>query len=96
MSPRKIFRIRKKEKDPAVRDRLLLVILVERDGMSMSGAARHLGAAPVVGSQVVQSLSGRGQEGTADPPPLRKTAEGSEGDYGGDKETGNREGLRDG
>ena len=63
LSPRKIFRIRKKEKDPAVRDRLLLVILVERDGMSMSGAARHLGAAPSWGVKWYNRYQDEGRKG---------------------------------
>ena len=46
LSPRKLLKIRKKEKDPAVRDRIMLNVHIERDGMSMSMAARHLGMAP--------------------------------------------------
>ena len=46
LSPRKLLKIRRKEKDPAVRDRIMLNVHVERDGMSMSMAARLLGMAP--------------------------------------------------
>ena len=46
LSPRKLLKIRRKEKDPAVRDRIMLNVHIERDGMSMSMAARHLGMAP--------------------------------------------------
>ena len=45
LSPRKLLKIRRKEKDPAVRDRIMLNVHIERDGMSMSMAARHLGMA---------------------------------------------------
>ena len=41
-----MLKIRRKEKDPAVRDRIMLNVHIERDGMSMSMAARHLGMAP--------------------------------------------------
>ena len=46
LSPRKLLKIRRKEKDPAIRDRIMLNVHIERDGMSMSMAARHLGMAP--------------------------------------------------
>ena len=49
LSPRKLLKIRRKEKDPAVRDRIMLNVHIERDGMSMSMAARHLGMAPSLG-----------------------------------------------
>ena len=41
-----MLKIRRKEKDPAVRDRIMLNAHIEWDGMSMSMAARHLGMAP--------------------------------------------------
>ena len=41
-----MLKIRKSERDPQVRDRILLNVLVKRDGMSVTGAARHLGMAP--------------------------------------------------
>ena len=40
MRPRKLLRLYKKEKDPDVRDRMWLNILVERDGMSATKARR--------------------------------------------------------
>ena len=46
LSPRKLLKIRRKEKDPAVKDRIMLNVHIERDDMSMSMAARHLGMAP--------------------------------------------------
>ena len=46
LTPRELLKIRKKEEDPAVRDRIMLNIHVERDDMSIIGAARHLGMAP--------------------------------------------------
>ena len=41
-----MLKIRKTEKDPQVRDRILLNVLVKRDGMSVTGPARLLGMAP--------------------------------------------------
>ena len=41
-----MLKIRKTEKDPQVRDRILLNVLVKRDGMGMTGAARLLGMVP--------------------------------------------------
>ena len=38
-----MLRMRKREKDPDVRDRIMLNVLVERDGMTAAGAALHLG-----------------------------------------------------
>ena len=46
MKYKQVLKIRKTEKDPQVRDRILLNVLVERDGMSVTGAALHLGMAP--------------------------------------------------
>ena len=46
MKYKQMLKIRKTEKDPQVRDRILLNVLVKRDGMSMTGAALHLGMAP--------------------------------------------------
>ena len=46
MKYKQMLKIRKSEKDPQVRDRILLNILVQRGGMSVTGAARHLGMAP--------------------------------------------------
>ena len=46
MKYKQMLKIRKSEKDPQVRDRILLNVLVKRDGMSVTGAALHLGMAP--------------------------------------------------
>ena len=45
MKYKQMLKIRKTEKDPQVRDRILLNVL-KRDGMSVTGAALHLGMAP--------------------------------------------------
>ena len=45
MKYKQMLKIRKSERDPQVRDRILLNILVQRDEMSVTGAARHLGMA---------------------------------------------------
>ena len=41
-----MLKVRKAEKDPQVRDRILLNVPVKRDGMGVAGAALHLGMAP--------------------------------------------------
>ena len=41
-----MLKIRRKEKDPDVRARILLNVLVEGDVVSVTVAARHLGMAP--------------------------------------------------
>ena len=46
MKYKQMLKIRKTEKDPQVRDRILLNVLVKRDGMSVTGAALHLGIGP--------------------------------------------------
>ena len=46
MKYKQTLKIRKSEKDPQVRDRILLNVLVQRDRMSVTGAARLLGMAP--------------------------------------------------
>ena len=46
MRCKQMLKIRKTEKDPQVRDRILLNVLVKRDGVSVTGAARLLGMAP--------------------------------------------------
>ena len=37
LTPRELLKIRKKEEDPAVRDRIMLNVHVERDDMSIIG-----------------------------------------------------------
>ena len=46
MKYKQMFKIRKTEEDPQVRDRILLNVLVKRGRMSVTGAALHLGMAP--------------------------------------------------
>ena len=72
MKYKQMLKIRKTEKDPQVRDRILLNVLVKRDGMSVTGAARFLGMAPSWG---VKRHNRYMKEGIADPHPLRPPAE---------------------
>ena len=46
MRPRQMLRMRKREKDPDVRDRIMLNVLVERDEMTAKEAALHRGMSP--------------------------------------------------
>ena len=70
-----MLKIRKTGKDPQVRDRILLNVLLKRDGMSVTGAALHLGMAPVMGRQVAQPVPEGGHCRPADPHPLRPPTE---------------------
>ena len=63
MRPRKLLRLYKKEKDPDVRDRMWLNILVERDGMSATGAAVHMEKARSWGSTWRRRYLDEGAEG---------------------------------
>ena len=72
MKYKQMLKIRKTEKDPQVRDRILLNVLVKRDGMSVTGAARLLGMAP---SWDVKWHNRYLKGGIADPHPLRPPAE---------------------
>ena len=72
MKYKQMPKIRKTEKDPQVRDRILLNVLVKRDGMSVTGAARFLGMAPSWG---VKRHNRYLKEGIADPHSLRPPAE---------------------
>ena len=72
MKYKQMLKIRKIEKDPQVRDRILLNVLVKRDGMSVTGAALHLGMAPSWG---VKWHNRYLKEGIADPHPLRPPTE---------------------
>ena len=72
MKYKQMLKIRKTEKDPQVRDRILLNVLVKRDGTSVTGAARLLGMAPSWG---VRWHSRYLKEGIADPHPLRPPTE---------------------
>ena len=51
MKHKQMLKVRKIEKDPQVRYRILLNVLVKRDGMSVTGAARHLGMTPSWGAK---------------------------------------------
>ena len=51
MKYKQMLKIRKTERDPQVRDRILLNVLVKRDGMNVTGAALHLGMAPPWGAK---------------------------------------------
>ena len=72
MRYKQMLKVRRTEKDPQVRDRILLNVLVKRDGMSVTGAALHLGMAPSWG---VKWHSRYLKEGIADPHPLRPPTE---------------------
>ena len=72
MKYKQMLKIRKTEKDPQVRDRIFLNVLVKRDGMSVAGAARLLGMAPSWG---VKRHNRYLKEGIADPHPLRPPTE---------------------
>ena len=63
MRPRKLLRLYKMEKTPCVRDRTWLNILVERDGMSVTGAAIHIGKARSWGSTWRRRYLDEGAEG---------------------------------
>ena len=72
MKHKQMLKIRKTEKDLQVRDRIMLNVMVKRDGMSVTGAARFLGMAPSWG---VKWHSRYLKEGIADPHPLRPPTE---------------------
>ena len=63
MKYKQMLKIRKIEKDPQVRDRIMLNVMVKRDGMSVTGAALHSGHGPVMGSQVAQPVPEGGTAG---------------------------------
>ena len=46
MKYKQMLKIHKSERDPQVRDRILLNVLMQRDGMSVTGAAHLLDIAP--------------------------------------------------
>ena len=75
MKYKQMLKIRKIEKDPQVRDRIMLNVMVKRDGMSVTRAARFLGMAPVMGSQVAQPVPEGGHCRPADSHPLRPPTE---------------------
>ena len=51
MKYKQMLKIRKSEKDPQVRVRIMLNILVKRDGMDVTGIARLLGMAQSWGTK---------------------------------------------
>ena len=63
MKPKQMLKIYTQEKDPAVKDRILLNVLVERDGKSISGAARFLGRVPSWGIKWHHRYQEAGMEG---------------------------------
>ena len=63
MKYKQMLKIRKIEKDPQVRDRILLNVLVKRDGMSVTGAALYLGMAPSWGVKWHNRYLGEGIAG---------------------------------
>ena len=75
MKYKQMLKIRKIEKDPQVRDRIMLNVMVKRDGMSVTRAARFLGMGPVMGSQVAQPVPKGGHCRPADSHPLRPPTE---------------------
>ena len=56
MKYKQMLKIRKIEKDPQVRDRIMLNVMVKRDGMSVTRARALSGHGPVMGSQVAQPV----------------------------------------
>ena len=75
MKYKQMLKIRKTEKDLQVRDRIFLNVLVKRDGMSVTGAARFLGMAPSWGVKWHNRYLKEGIAGPADPHPLRPPTE---------------------
>ena len=75
MKYKQIFKIRKIEKDPQVRDRILLNVLVKRDEMERDRGRVPSGHGPVMGSQVAQPVPKGGHCRPADPHPLRPPTE---------------------
>ena len=51
LKPRELVKRYKREKDPDVKDRMLLNLLVERNGMPITKAARTLGRVPSWGAK---------------------------------------------
>ena len=75
MKYKQMLKIRKTEKDPQVRDRILLNVLVKRDGTSVTGAALHAGHGPAMGRQVARPVPEGGHCRPADLHPLRPPTE---------------------
>ena len=75
MKYKQMLKIRKTEKDLQVRDRIFLNVLVKRDGMSVTGAALHLGMAPSWGVKWHSRYLKEGIAGLQTPHPLRPPTE---------------------
>ena len=74
MKYKQMLKIRKSWRDPQVRDRILLNVPVQRDEMSVTGAARHLGMAPSRGVKwrrryLKEGVAGHQTRPRADRPP---------------------------
>ena len=80
MKYKQMLKIRKIEKDPQVRDRIMLNVMVKRDGMSVTRAARFLGMAPSWGVKWHNRYLKEGTAGlqtrtrSGRPPRIRKKA----------------------
>ena len=83
MKYKQMLKIRKTEKDPQVRDRILLNVLVKRGGMSVTGGRAPSRHGPVMGRQVAQPVPEGGHCRPVDPHPLRSPAEDLRRDPGG-------------
>ena len=75
MKYKQMLKIRKIEKDPQVRDRIMLNVMVKRDGMSVTKAARFLGMAPSWGVKWHNRYLKEGTAGLQTLHPLRPPAE---------------------
>ena len=71
----------KKEKDRNVADRILLIILIQRDNMYITKAATPPQQVQVVGSQVESSLSGEWNSWTAGQTQIRQATKGLQGHH---------------
>ena len=81
MKYKQMLKIRKTEKDPQARDRILLNVLVKRDGMSVTGfCSAPSGHGPVMGRQVAQPVPEGGHCRPADPHPAQAAHRGITGE----------------
>ena len=86
MKREELLQLYREEKDPNVKDRLMLNIKVRFEDVSITKAARSLGKGHFLGQQVVQPLRKGGRGGTAEPAQIRKAAEDHKGGSGEDTE----------
>ena len=75
MKYKQMLKIRKTEKDPQVRDRILLNVTGEERRNERDRGRAPSGHGPVMGSQVAQPVPEGGHCGPADPHPLRPPTE---------------------